>query len=155
MVLAGDETLAEWLHRKLDEGTIRRLHEIATAAGRLYGEPLRAVISRERMASVERLVARVLVESPPREMPAAHWLERMTMHPIWGVPVLLGVLWLAYEFVGVFGAGTAVNFIEDNIFNGYVNPAAVWFFETLVPIAIVRDFFIGDYGIITMARAWR
>ncbi len=48
------------------------------------------------------------------------WLSqafgRSATHPIWGVPILSIVLFLAYEIVGVFGAGTAVNFFENDVF---------------------------------------
>jgi ferrous iron transport protein B len=154
MILAGDETLAEWLHQSLDADTVTRLREIAAATARLYGEPVRAVISRERLAAVERVAGRVLREGNGRRRPMARWLERVTIHPVWGVPVLLAVLWLAYEFVGVFGAGIAVDFIEETLFNGYINPVATWFFDSFVPVPLVRDFFVGDYGVVTMALTY-
>jgi ferrous iron transport protein B len=154
MILAGDETLTEWLFRFLDAETIACLREIAGRAARHYGEPLGAVISRERLASVDRVASRVLTESDGRERPLRRWVERISMHPVWGVPILLAVLWAAYQFVGVFGAGTAVDFIENTVFHGYLNPAATWFFDRFVPFAIVRDFFVGDYGVITMALTY-
>ncbi len=154
MVLAGDETLAPWLHAHLSEAGVSRLREIALRASRSYNEPLRAVISRERLASVDRVCQRVLAETPRREVPLARWLERMTMHPVWGVPVLLAVLWLAYQFVGVLGAGTLVDFIENTVFNGFLNPAAIWLFDEVLPVPLLRDFFVGEYGVITMALTY-
>ena len=43
-------------------------------------------------------------------------LGRTATHPVWGVPILAVALLLAYEIVGVFGAGTAVNFFENDVF---------------------------------------
>ncbi len=37
-------------------------------------------------------------------------------HPVWGLPILAFVLLLAYKIVGVFGAGTAVDFVENRVF---------------------------------------
>ncbi len=37
------------------------------------------------------------------------------MHPLWGVPVALAVLYGLYLFVGVLGAGTAVDFLESAV----------------------------------------
>jgi ferrous iron transport protein B len=47
------------------------------------------------------------------------------MHPAWGVPVLLAVLYLMYQFVGVFGAGMAVDFLEGRVFGEWLSPWAV------------------------------
>lgn len=154
MVLAGDETLAEWLHCNLDDTIIDQLREIGAATGRAYGEPLRAVIGRERLASVDRVVARVFTAGRPRELALTRWIDRATVHPVWGAPVLVGVLLLAYWFVGVLGAGTLVDFIENTVFQSFINPAVTGFFERFVPIPLVRDFFVGEYGVVTMALTY-
>jgi Fe2+ transport system protein B len=44
-------------------------------------------------------------------------------HPVWGLPILALVLLLAYKVVGVFGAGTAVDFVENRVFGGTVAQA--------------------------------
>ena len=154
MVLAEDETLAGWLHRNLDDAAIAQLGEISAVTARAYGEPLRAIIGRERLASVDRVVARVLTAGRPRELALTRWVDRATVHPVWGAPVLLAVLLAAYWFVGVLGAGTAVDFIENTVFNGFINPAVIGFFDRFVPIPLVRDFFVGEYGVVTMALTY-
>ncbi|MFQ5767547.1 MAG: ferrous iron transport protein B [Acidobacteriota bacterium] len=154
MVLAEDETLVDYLHASLDEKQMDQVRKVIRETGRAYGEPVRAVISRERLASVDRVVSRVQKTGPRRDPVLAAWLERMTMHPIWGVPVLLAVLWAAYEFVGVFGAGTAVDFIENRIFNGFINPGAISLADRFVPVPFLRDLLVGDYGLITMALTY-
>jgi ferrous iron transport protein B len=154
MILAGDETMAGWLHESLTDAQIHQLHEISESVDRAYGEPLRAVINRERLRSVDRIVARVLSAGPAREMALTRWVDRATVHPVWGAPVLLAVLGLSYWFVGVLGAGTAVDFIENTLFNTYVNPAVTSFFDRFVPVPLIRDFFVGDYGVVTMALTY-
>ena len=73
-------------------------------------------------------------------------LGRLAVHPIWGWPILAGVLWALYEFVGVFGAGTLVDLVEDGLFHGYVNPWAMALFSH-VPWGFARDLFVGEYGL--------
>jgi ferrous iron transport protein B len=80
-------------------------------------------------------------------------LGRVAIHPVWGWPVLGLVLWALYEFVGVFGAGTLVDLMEDGLFHGYVNPWAVALFS-VVPWAFVRDLFVGEYGLVTMGLSY-
>src|SRR5262249_53477769 len=45
--------------------------------------------------------------------------------PIWGLPILAVVLLLAYKVVGVFGAGTAVDFVEKRVFGGVLAETAL------------------------------
>ncbi|HXX70374.1 MAG TPA: ferrous iron transporter B [Polyangiaceae bacterium] len=47
-------------------------------------------------------------------------IGRAATHPAWGPPILGLVLLLAYKVVGVFGAGTAVDFVENRVFGGVV-----------------------------------
>lgn len=80
-------------------------------------------------------------------------LGRLAVDPVWGWPILLGVLYALYEFVGVFGAGTLVDLLEEGLFHGYLNPWAVALFSTL-PWAVVRDLFVGEYGLVTMGLSY-
>ena len=55
-------------------------------------------------------------------------LGRLAVHPVWGWPILLAVLYALYEFVGVFGAGTLVDLLEKKLFHGYLNPWVIALF---------------------------
>jgi ferrous iron transport protein B len=80
-------------------------------------------------------------------------LARATRRPATGIPILAAVLYVLYLFVGVFGAQTLVGLMEDVVFAGYVNPAAAWL-VSFVPYALVREFFVGDYGLVTMGLTY-
>jgi ferrous iron transport protein B len=80
-------------------------------------------------------------------------LGRLAIHPVWGWPILAAVLLSLYEFVGVFGAGTLVDWIENGLFHGYLNPWAVTLFSYL-PWGLGRDLFAGEYGLITMGLSY-
>jgi ferrous iron transport protein B len=82
------------------------------------------------------------------------FLSRATREPLTGLPVLALVLYVVYLFVGVFGAQTLVGLIEEDLFGRFLNPAAVAVFEAAVPISFVRDFFVGEYGLITMGLTY-
>lgn len=78
-------------------------------------------------------------------------LSRFCMRPLTGIPLLLMVLYFGlYKFVGEFGAGTMVDFVETSIFEEHVNPWFRWAVSAVVPWQIVRDLFIGEYGILTL-----
>ncbi|MDI7269598.1 MAG: nucleoside recognition domain-containing protein, partial [Myxococcota bacterium] len=88
-----------------------------------------------------------------RKRAAAEWFGRAAMHPAWGVAVLLAVLYLVYMFVGVFGAETLVGLIEEDLFEGVVNPRLREAFAA-IPWRPVRDLFVGPYGLLTMALTY-
>jgi ferrous iron transport protein B len=81
------------------------------------------------------------------------WLGRAVREPVTGIPILALVLYAMYLFVGVFGAQVLVELFEDQLFGAVVNPAATWL-AGLVPVAIVRDFFVGEYGLVTMGLTY-
>jgi ferrous iron transport protein B len=81
------------------------------------------------------------------------WLGRAVRQPLTGLPLLAVVLYLTYLFVGVFGAQTLVGGLEDGLFDGYVNPAARSV-AAHIPSALVRDFLVGEYGLISMGLTY-
>jgi ferrous iron transport protein B len=80
-------------------------------------------------------------------------LSRATRRPVTGVPILAFVLYTLYMFVGVFGAQTLVGALENVVFGQFVNPAATHLMSYL-PWMLVRDFFVGEYGLITMGATY-
>ncbi len=78
-------------------------------------------------------------------------LSRFLMHPLTGLPVLFLVLYFGiYKFVGGFGAGTVVDFLEGTIFATYVNPFVMKIFSAVIPWQAVYTLFAGEYGVITL-----
>jgi len=105
------------------------------------------------LAHADTLTRRFATQTEPTAKALSRRLGRVAVHPVWGWPILLGVLWALYEFVGVFGAGTLVDFFETDVFQGYLSPWATALF-TVVPSALVRDLFVGEYGLITMGLSY-
>ena len=78
-------------------------------------------------------------------------LGAWTMRPLTGVPILLLVLYFGlYKFVGEFGAGTIVDFLEADIFEVYVNPWINSLLTIYVPWVPLRELIGMDYGIVTL-----
>ena len=50
-----------------------------------------------------------------RQSTVSSYLGFWSMHPVDGLPILLAVLYLVYQFVGV-SAGMSVNFLEKTVF---------------------------------------
>ena len=81
------------------------------------------------------------------------WLGRAVREPLTGIPILALVLYLTYLGVGVFGAQTLVELLEEQVFAAWINPAAAAAVAYL-PTALLRDFLVGDYGLISMGLTY-
>jgi ferrous iron transport protein B len=57
------------------------------------------------------------------------------------------VLFLAWLFVGLFGAGTAVNFLEQTVFHQYLVPWTEAALRAVLPAGPVSQFLIGPAGV--------
>ncbi len=155
MLLAGDETLRSWLIEHLDEEKRGEIESIQRRLSREYPNGTRFVINQARMRAVDRLMISVYRMSGPSAPPA--WLHKTgnwATHPVWGVPVLVGVICFAYLLVAVFGAGILVDWIEGRLFQGFLNPRITDVIDVLVPIPILRDLLVGEYGLFTMALTY-
>jgi len=47
-----------------------------------------------------------------------------------------------------------VDFMESVVFGKFINPYAVAFFDSVMPVDILRELFIGRYGVVTMALTY-
>ena len=81
------------------------------------------------------------------------WLGRAVRQPLTGLPILALVLYLTYLFVGVLGAQTLVEFLEDQVFGRFLNPAATAA-AAYIPLPFARDFLVGEYGLVTMGLTY-
>lgn len=143
--LAGDDSLLALLPN--DAPRIRHI------AAETLDAPLSVAVANARLAVVDTILAGGARRTNVRGVRA--WLGRVSMHPVWGVPILAGVLWIAYEFVGKFGAGTLVDFFEHTLFGRFVNPVATKGVDFLFGgVPLLRNLLVGEYGLITMALTY-
>lgn len=154
MVLSGDESIKEWLNAYIKEEDIERLEKIRNETQARFSIPINYLINHTRIKVSEEIAYQVLKKSQPKAGSISSFIGRISMHPVMGIPVLLLVLYGIYQFVGIFGAGTLVDFLEETIFGKYLNPWAVKIVRTIFPITFLQELLIGEYGIITMALTY-
>ncbi len=108
-------------------------------------------ISLERKRHTRKMLKGALQQEVAAQPPFSEHLSRLAMNPITGVPLLLLVLYFGlYQFVGNFGAGTLVDFLEGTLFEEYINPAAISFLNGLTDIYWLRELLAGEYGLWTL-----
>lgn len=154
MLLSGDETLKNWLHKNLSKEDIKKIEEIRYSVQSQYTEPLNYILNLERLKRVDKIVADVATIEPASGGWLGRFIGKWSMHPVAGIPILLAILYLMYKFVGQFGAGTSVDFLEEVVFGEYLNPWAARVVNVLIPIGFVQELLIGPYGLITMALTY-
>ncbi|MFL6246530.1 MAG: ferrous iron transport protein B [Thermoanaerobaculia bacterium] len=135
----------------LRAGGMSRKDALSALCGGDASPELAAEIADARLAVVDDLIAKVMAETQPRSRDV---IGALCMHRIWGVPILLGVLYAAWLFVGKLGAGTLVDFVETSIFEAFINPWATRLVNFAVPWQFLRDLLVGPYGVITMALTY-
>jgi ferrous iron transport protein B len=96
-------------------------------------------------------------QSPVMRVAVGRWASRRRA----GGLLLFVVLYVVYRFVGVFAAGTAVDFFEHTVFGTYINPAVsgaadvvvaavgAWGVAALIAHWL-RELLVGPYGLITV-----
>ncbi|MBP2680393.1 MAG: small GTP-binding protein domain protein [Candidatus Krumholzibacteriota bacterium] len=81
-------------------------------------------------------------------------VAKITTHHVLGIVFLAEVLYLTYLFVGVFGAGTLVNLVENGFFNRFVVPPLKGWLDRSVPVAFVNDLLVGEFGLVSMGLTY-
>ena len=151
LLLMEDEGMKKWVEENLSGPNIERIQSVIKSVEQTLRIPISYVVAQSRFREVNRLCSTVIHKKHvlPGRLPA--FIESSTRHRLWGIPWLMLSLLLMYISVGFFGAQILVNFFENIIFGKFVNPSAKWLFEQTVPFSFIRDLFVGEYGIITMA----
>lgn len=154
MILSGDESLREWLKVHLPKETIKEIERLRDECQLKVKTSLSLLINEARLSLAHEITEKVVRYIPAEKGRFFSTIGRISMHPLWGIPVLLAVLFGLYEFVGVFGAGTLVDLLEETVFGNYINPMATKVVKLLIPFGIIQEMLVGEYGLITVALTY-
>ncbi|HHW28621.1 MAG TPA: ferrous iron transporter B, partial [Syntrophomonadaceae bacterium] len=118
---------------KLREADFPKIFSIIQQTKSKYKDPLRYVITLQCRQRADQILSGVITDSK-KETRLQSWLDRITINPITGIPILLLVLYFGlYKFVGQFGAGTLVDLIEGSLFENHINPWVNQITAKLIP----------------------
>jgi ferrous iron transport protein B len=151
LLLQGDDEIEELVMGREGEEAIETIRRIVQEI-KVGGErsPLYRITTVRQQLS-EYIASKVFERFAPKTRTISDRLSDWLIHPFWGSLFLLALLYFGfYQFVGVFAAGTLVEFLEDTIFGDYIIPPVERFFNWLIPWSWLRDLFVGDYGIFTL-----
>ncbi|MFZ5575964.1 MAG: ferrous iron transport protein B [Pseudomonadota bacterium] len=151
LYLGQDSEVEAWLQQAAGETHA----ELATARDAAHARGVTpAALAHARGEAAGTLAARVTARTARSSPLLAHRVGQWVIHRVWAWPILLGVLFAVYEFVGVFGAGTLVGLMEETLFGEYLNPAITQFVQTRVGLPWLADLLVGQYGLWTMGMTY-
>ncbi len=154
-LLAGDDSALTWSGRYLRPGvTEKALYEAAVNERARFARPPRHIL----FDAQERLSARIAAETvslqgrlgPGLSQRIGQWCLR----PWPGFLIAAAVLYAVYQFVGVFGAGTAVDFLENTVFAEYITPWVTRLLGAIGTPQFLMAMLVGEYGVVSMAFSY-
>jgi len=149
LLLQEDEEIID-IVKKTEPGIFSQIHQIISEVKARSVNPLSYELAVERQREARRIAQRA-VKIHKERLPFSETLSRIMMNPITGLPILFLVLyWGLYKFVGVFGAGTVVDFLERVIFEERVNPFMRGVVLRAIPWGAIQDLLVGEYGVLTL-----
>jgi ferrous iron transport protein B len=150
MLLSGDTSIRPHLLSHISTEHLVQIDSVIADLEKKLSKPVSYYLSRARSTKVEEIISHVMKKDTAARKNALSILGKVTMHPVWGIPFVLLAMFITYLVVGVLGAGICVDFLEEALFGKIINP----FFSRLmgiIPVPLVSEFFVGEYGVITMA----
>jgi ferrous iron transport protein B len=151
----------------LPAGLRTRLHTELAAA---HPQGVATAIEHARQTAARALSERVLGREAVRGS-AYGWAQHLgalALHPGWGLPIAAAVLYALYLFVGVLGAGTAVDFLESEVFGALLVPWLDAALRAVLPAPLDAwligppgtapgtgpGLLLGDYGLVSMGLSY-
>ena len=151
LYLGQDSEVEAWLQQAAGDACA----ELAAPRGVAHAAGVTpAALAHERGEAAGTLAARVTARTAQSSPLLAHRIGQWVIHRVWAWPILLGVLFAVYGFVGVFGAGTMVGLMEETLFGEILNPAITRFVQGHIGLPWLADLLVGQYGLWTMGMTY-
>ena len=154
LYLGGDSEVSSWLAEKAGShfAELEKLRQQAEESHQ--GNKLPTLLARERTEAADALATSAIRRAARSSPLLSQRIGQYVVDPIWGMPILLGVLYLVYQFVGVFGASVLVGLLEKDLFEGILNPAFTHFVTVAVNWPWLQELLVGQYGLWTMGMTY-
>jgi ferrous iron transport protein B len=144
LLLSLDKDIATWVKAEYGDEPARAIEESVRETKRTTSKNIASIISSDRREWVQTVVEGVIKTSKVSASSIGDKIGRLTRHPVWGWPILAGVIYITYLLVGRLAANTIVSLIETKLF--YPLYAAI---AAQIPSKFVADFLVGEYGILS------
>ncbi|MHB8764228.1 MAG: FeoB small GTPase domain-containing protein, partial [Deferrisomatales bacterium] len=147
LLLLGDPFVAEWLQRAHASQALGALVAEAAEVRRAFQGNLGPALKHRRNAWVDQVYEAAVRDRRPAGGQLSDTLARLSRHPLWGLPILLGLVWAAFLLV-VHVANRLADWMTRTLWEPVETLLAAW-----VPAGWGRELLIGDYGILSFGVA--
>ena len=150
LYLMDDSDIMGLVEQQASPDVRARAAEISQHLKQQLSAPVEYHVALALKQAAQRLASVAVRDTAPDEGFGAT-LSRLMMRPLTGFPILILVVYFGlYQFVGRFGAGTAVDFLEGAVFGRYITPLLESWVGGIVPWEPLRDLFVGEFGLLTL-----
>lgn len=150
LLLQEDNEIMKWTSKKIGEESFK-VKKIITSVKAHSRDSANYTITLKRQEEAREILKDMVSYPTVERRGFSESLSRITMNPWTGAIILFLVLYYGlYKFVGGFGAGTVVDFLEATIFEEHINPWITGIFTSILPWKVLQDLFVGEYGILTL-----
>jgi ferrous iron transport protein B len=150
LLLLQNDPGVDALVRRQEGARFNDIQYIVKSTQEHFSQPLAYLIAHQQRQAARLILKSVLTLPEKRYRGFSERLSEATMNPLTGIPLLLLALYLLYLFVGVLGAQTLVNFLENSVFGITINPWINRLLEATIPWKVLRDLIGGEYGVLTL-----
>ena len=149
LLIQGDKIIYELAHHreKLFPAILADIKKLSSC----YQYGMEYILTVERQLIIDSVCDAVLEERGVQQEGLCEKLGRLTREPFTGIPILCFVLFFGiYQFVGKFGAGFLVEYMDMNLFSPYINPLMEYYVHQYITWDWLQSLIIGKYGIFTL-----
>ena len=146
-LLSGDKDIKQYVPQKWQDKVFKLVSDTAKNEYKMFA----AQIFHDNNETILKIVSEVKTIEHRKHKSFMEKLGNICLHPFWGTIIMLLIIFIMYEFIGVFVAGTVVDWIQTKIFEELITPFIAKCFDYFGIGYFIKDLFLGQYGIITMA----
>lgn len=146
-LLSGDKDIRQYVPEKIKDKIFKLVLETVKNEYKMFA----AQIFHDNNETILNIVSQVKTVKHRIHKNFMEKLGNICLHPVAGTIIMLFIIYVMYEFVGVFVAGTVVDWIQTKVFEELVNPFIANCFDYIGVGQFIKDLFVGQYGIFTMA----
>lgn len=152
LLIQSDRDVYTRVFEKEGREVIEEIEKIRRELSTIFKASIDYILAQKRQLICDDIVKKVCsTKKIKSENRFLNFLSKITIHPIFGYPILFLVLYFGlYKFVGSVGAGVLVDYIESEVFENLLLPIVTNFIEKKISSDIIKELLIRDYGVITL-----
>lgn len=148
LLIQEDEAMLKFVQQ---EERIAEITTIIQTLAEQYQHNLECVLTLERQKMIDKILSCTVKYSQGKRENKYEQLGRWAREPATGIPILILILYFGlYQFVGKFGAGFLVDYLDTYLFSEIINPIAEAMADDYIPWEWVQSMLVGEYGIFSL-----